>query len=189
MTSVLFVCLGNICRSPAAEGVFRKRAAEAGLDVAIDSAGTGGWHEGALPDPRHEAMGWRRYGSEDVSQDVDWTAVRVANGIPATGIELTPDSYILEADFERLNGVNFKKGCFVGQEIVARMKHKTTLNKGIVRVSIDGAAEEGSDITQDGKPAGTLHSIAGGEGLAFLRFSRAEGELKAGEATLTRIQD
>ncbi|NNU15821.1 low molecular weight phosphotyrosine protein phosphatase [Parvularcula sp. ZS-1/3] len=52
MTSVLFVCLGNICRSPAAEGVFRKRAAEAGLDVAIDSAGTGGWHEGALPDPR-----------------------------------------------------------------------------------------------------------------------------------------
>ncbi len=52
MTRVLFVCLGNICRSPAAEGVFRKRAVEAGLHVSIDSAGTGGWHEGSLPDPR-----------------------------------------------------------------------------------------------------------------------------------------
>lgn len=53
MTSVLFVCLGNICRSPAAEGVFRKRAADQGLRLTtIDSAGTGGWHQGDLPDPR-----------------------------------------------------------------------------------------------------------------------------------------
>ena len=49
---VLFVCLGNICRSPLAEGAFRKEAARAGLDVEIDSAGTGGWHAGDQPDPR-----------------------------------------------------------------------------------------------------------------------------------------
>ena len=57
MSSVLFVCLGNICRSPTAEAIFRKRASEAGLDVVIDSAGTGGWHVGAAPDSRSVAAG------------------------------------------------------------------------------------------------------------------------------------
>lgn len=53
-TSILFVCMGNICRSPLAEGIFRQVAAEAGLasSVTIDSAGIGGWHEGDLPDRR-----------------------------------------------------------------------------------------------------------------------------------------
>lgn len=50
--SVLFVCLGNICRSPMAEGILRTRAAEAGLALHIDSAGTAGYHAGAAPDPR-----------------------------------------------------------------------------------------------------------------------------------------
>lgn len=52
---VLFVCLGNICRSPTAEAVFRKLAAEAGLPVDVDSAGTGAWHAGAAPDARASA--------------------------------------------------------------------------------------------------------------------------------------
>lgn len=50
--AVLFVCLGNICRSPLAEGAFRAAAAQAGLAVTADSAGTGGWHIGEAPDPR-----------------------------------------------------------------------------------------------------------------------------------------
>jgi len=50
--SVLFVCLGNICRSPTAEAVFRRYAQKFGLNVRIDSAGTGGWHQGEPPDPR-----------------------------------------------------------------------------------------------------------------------------------------
>jgi len=58
--SVLFICLGNICRSPTAEAVFRKRAHAAGLDVHIDSAGTGRWHEGEPPDPRAIAAGRKR---------------------------------------------------------------------------------------------------------------------------------
>ncbi|MBL4751967.1 MAG: low molecular weight phosphotyrosine protein phosphatase [Amylibacter sp.] len=49
---VMFVCLGNICRSPTAEGVFRGLAAQAGLDVVIGSSGTSGWHNGDLPDGR-----------------------------------------------------------------------------------------------------------------------------------------
>jgi len=51
-TSVLFVCMGNICRSPLAEGAFRAEADRLGLDVAVDSAGTGGWHAGEPPDAR-----------------------------------------------------------------------------------------------------------------------------------------
>ena len=56
-TKILFVCLGNICRSPTAHGVFEKLAQEAGLDVMVESAGTGGWHVGDPPDARatHEA--------------------------------------------------------------------------------------------------------------------------------------
>jgi len=58
MTSVLFVCLGNICRSPTAEAVFRSRAVNS--DIVIDSAGTGAWHTGESPDPRSRAEGERR---------------------------------------------------------------------------------------------------------------------------------
>jgi len=57
---VLFVCLGNICRSPTAEAVFRHKAAAANLDVFIDSAGTGAWHAGELPDARARETGGAR---------------------------------------------------------------------------------------------------------------------------------
>lgn len=58
--SVLFVCLGNICRSPSAEAVFKKKAADLGLDVEIDSAGTAGYHKGAAPDKRSQGVGIER---------------------------------------------------------------------------------------------------------------------------------
>lgn len=61
--AILFVCLGNICRSPLAEAAFRRAAEEAGLDVHIDSAGTGDWHVGKPPDPRAMALA-RRYGCD-----------------------------------------------------------------------------------------------------------------------------
>jgi len=54
--SILFVCLGNICRSPLAEAAFRKEARRLKLDVVVDSAGTGGWHVGEPPDPRAQAV-------------------------------------------------------------------------------------------------------------------------------------
>jgi protein-tyrosine phosphatase len=57
--ALLFVCLGNICRSPLAEAAFRAAAAEAGLEVHADSAGTGDWHLGAAPDPRAQAEALR----------------------------------------------------------------------------------------------------------------------------------
>jgi folate-binding protein YgfZ len=154
----------------------------------VVSRGTGPAPADAYADPRHPAMGWRHYGSADTSDSTDWDALRVEHMIPETGIELTDETYILEAGFEALHGVNFKKGCFVGQEIVARMKHKTVLRKGLAQVRIDGSAQTGDEITADGKPAGTLYTISGDRGLAFLRFDRADGEMQAGEAKLTRLK-
>lgn len=151
------------------------------------SRGTGTAPDSALPDPRHAAFGWRLYGDTDISDETDWDALRVAHVIPETGIELTPDTYILEAGFERLNGIDFRKGCYVGQEIAARMKHKTELKKGLLQVSITGAAPVGTPITSDGKPAGTLYTQNGGLALAHLRFDRATGEMQAGDATLRRV--
>jgi folate-binding protein YgfZ len=154
----------------------------------VVSRGTGTAPEGAYADPRHDALGWRAYGDTDISDETDWNALRVANLIPETGIELDDETYVLEAGFERLHGVDFKKGCFVGQEIVARMKHKTTLKKGLALVSVTGKAAPGDPITADGKPVGTLHTIDGDKALAFLRFDRANGPMQAGEATLTRLK-
>lgn len=58
--SILFVCLGNICRSPLAEAIFRAKAHQAGLDLEVDSAGTGNWHAGELADPRAIAVAKER---------------------------------------------------------------------------------------------------------------------------------
>ncbi|MEZ5884234.1 MAG: folate-binding protein [Paracoccaceae bacterium] len=149
--------------------------------------GTGPAPEGAVADPRHPALGWRLYGPDEGDDGTDWDALRVAHCIPESGAELTPDTYILEAGFERLNGVDFRKGCYVGQEVTARMKHKTELKKGLTRVTLEGAADPGTPIlTADGRPAGTLHTRSGDAGIAYLRFDRAEGELCAGTARVTR---
>lgn len=136
-------------------------------------------------DPRHAALGWRAYRDRPQdADDVDWTALRVQYLIPETGVELTPDTFILETRFEAIHGVDFRKGCYVGQEVTARMKHKTTLRKGLARVKVVGAAEPGTDILSDGKPAGRLLSRSGDTALAYLRFDRAAGSLQAGTATV-----
>ncbi|MDW3118911.1 MAG: folate-binding protein [Roseovarius pacificus] len=147
--------------------------------------GTGPAPDGAMLDPRHPDLGWRLYGEESGDDGTDWDAIRVAHCIPETGIELTPDTFILEAGFDRLNGVDFRKGCYVGQEVTARMKHKTELRKGLVTVAIDGEAPVGTGITADGKPAGTLFTQSGGRAIAYLRFDRAKGPMQANGATVT----
>ncbi|SEN45733.1 hypothetical protein SAMN04488003_11732 [Loktanella fryxellensis] len=149
------------------------------------SRGTGPAPDGALPDPRDPAMGWRHIGPTDLSDDTDWDALRTAHLVPETGIDLTPDTYILEAGFARLHGVDFRKGCFVGQEIVARMKHKTTLRKGLVRVKLDGAAQTGEAILSGEREAGTLHTVAGAHGIAYLRFDRGTDLRTTGGAALS----
>ncbi|KIC28765.1 CAF17-like 4Fe-4S cluster assembly/insertion protein YgfZ [Leisingera sp. ANG-M6] len=147
--------------------------------------GTGAAPEGALKDPRHGDLGWRLYGAEGGDDGSDWDAIRVAHCIPESGVELGPESYILEAGFEALKGVDFRKGCYVGQEVTARMKHKTELRKGLRTVEVEGAAPVGTEITAGGKPVGTLFTQSGGKGIAYLRFDRAKGEMQAGDARVT----
>jgi tRNA-modifying protein YgfZ len=140
--------------------------------------------ETALNDPRHPALGWRNYGPTGSAPTIDWNAIRVTHCIPETGIELIPDdSYLLESGFDRLHGVDFRKGCYVGQEVTARMKHKTELKKGLKSVSIEGDAPIGTPILQGDKPAGTLFTQSHGRAIAYLRFDRTEG-LTAGTAKI-----
>jgi folate-binding protein YgfZ len=142
----------------------------------------------AWADPRHNALGWRAYGDLEGSVPlIDWDAIRVAHVIPDSAIELIPDdSYLLEMGFERLHGVDFRKGCYVGQEVTARMKHKTELRKGLGQVQIDTKVPVGTEIiTADGKPAGTVFTQSGGMALAFLRFDRAQGPMTAAGVPVT----
>ena len=162
-------------------------------DVTVSDAdlhvhrGTGDMPEDAMADPRDASLGWRAYRNVPQSDDAtDWNALYVAAEVPRTGAELTADSYILEMGFERLNGVDFRKGCYVGQEVTARMKHKTELRKGLAKVSVTGDAAPGTEITSGGKAVGTLHSVADGQALAYLRFDRAKGDMVAGDAVITR---
>lgn len=148
--------------------------------------GTGPAPSGALDDPRHPAMGWRLYGAAQEGDDgTDWDALRVTHCIPQTGIELTPDTFILEVGFERLNGVDFRKGCYVGQEVAARMKHKTELRKGLAMVGVRGTAALGTPITAGDKPVGTLYTQSGNRAIAYLRFDRATGAMQAGDAVVS----
>ncbi len=133
-----------------------------------------------LIDPRDPKLGWRVYDDAETiiasveSSDYDFHRLKLA--IPESETDLIPnDTYILEAGFEKMNGVDFKKGCYVGQEIVARMKHKTELRKGYVLVSVSGTTQPGEQIlTSEKKPVGTLHSTKNGVGLAFIRFDKVK---------------
>ncbi|MFN3824362.1 MAG: YgfZ/GcvT domain-containing protein [Pseudorhodobacter sp.] len=170
--------------------MYRLRADVALTDVSLHvTRGLGQPPEGALPDPRHPALGWRRYGPAGTgAAAIDWDAIRVANLIPESGIELLPDdSYILEMGFERLNGVDFRKGCYVGQEVTARMKHKTELRKGLARVGIEGAAPAGTEIRAGERVVGRLGTVSGNKALAVLRFDQAKGDLRAGDARISGI--
>ena len=171
---------------------------EAGLGVALVWGDTAAPEdELVVPDPRAAALGWRIYAADPAAaltatgaakaDRAAYDALRIAHLVPASGIELVPDeTYILEAGFEALNGVDFRKGCYVGQEVTARMRHKTVLKKRLVRVRVEGEAAPGTPVTtpmtDGGKPAGTLFSQSGGRGLAHLRLDRAMGVLEAGAA-------
>jgi hypothetical protein len=152
--------------------------------------------ENCFCDPRHPKMGWRKYSfnENEVYKRIDGSTfdlfqkLRVQYCIPETGIELIYDkTYILEAGFERLNGVNFKKGCYVGQEVTARMKHKTELNKGLVRIHFSGKVEKiGEEIISNGKTVGNIYSLFGNEAIAFIKFKGLGNDLKS-ENSIIRI--
>ena len=146
---------------------------------------------GAFDDPRHPALGWRFYDNTERCPGIspDWNFIRVRNCIPETLIELVPNqTYILEAGFERLNGVDFHKGCYVGQEVTARMRHKSQLRKRLATVRISGETRAGKEIIQNDRIVGVVLSQSRGLAIAYLRFDRlGAGPMQSGSASIEMI--
>ena len=118
----------------------------------------------------------------------DYDRLRIRLGVPDGGRDLVPEkSFLLENGFEALNGVDFAKGCYVGQEVTARMKHRALVRKRLAPVRIDGPAPPpGTAVHRGAAAVGEMRSSAGGLGLAMLRLDAIEaGGLRAGSAALT----
>jgi hypothetical protein len=155
----------------------------------------------AYADPRLAGLGQRillpagtslgNLGCTQAGED-EYRAHRIALGVPEGGRDYSfGDAFPHEAMFDQLAGVDFNKGCFVGQEVVSRMEHRGTARKRIVGVEGEGLLPpSGTDITAGGASIGTLGSVSGSSGLAFLRLDRAEEAkaagvpLRAGEVTV-----
>ena len=91
------------------------------------------------------------------------------------------DAFPHETNMDRLHGVDFDKGCYVGQEVVSRMQHRGTARTRIVRVTLDDfSPEAGLPVLAGDKPVGTMGSTAGGHGIALLRTDRVADALDAG---------
>ena len=112
-----------------------------------------------------------------------YEAHRIALGVPRGGLDfIYGDAFPHETDMDQLGGVDFDKGCFVGQEVVSRIEHRGTARARIVPVAFDGfAPEPGTPVSAGARTVGTLGSSAHGRALAMLRLDRAAEALAAGE--------
>lgn len=113
----------------------------------------------------------------------DYHALRIALGVPEGGRDYAfGDAFPHEALFDQLNGVDFAKGCYVGQEVVSRMEHRGTARKRIVPIEGDAPLPApGTNVEAGGVPIGTLGSVSGTSGLAMVRLDRAEDALSQGK--------
>jgi folate-binding protein YgfZ len=113
-------------------------------------------------------------------------AHRIALGVPCGGLDFAyGDAYPHEADMDQLHGIDFKKGCFVGQEVVSRMERRTPPRTRVVPVAYDGLAPQvGEEVTAAAKSVGTFGSSADGRALALLRLDRAADALAEGHALI-----
>ncbi len=111
-----------------------------------------------------------------------YEAHRIALGIPRGGSDfIYGDAFPHETDMDQLGGVDFAKGCYIGQEVVSRIEHRGSARTRIVSITYDGfAPEAGMGVIAGDKNVGTLGSTADGRGLAMLRLDRIEDALAAG---------
>ena len=116
----------------------------------------------------------------------NYEAHRIALGIPRGGADFAySDAFPHETDMDQLGGIDFQKGCFIGQEVVSRMQHRGTARTRAVPVRYKGTAPDvGTAITAGGRQIGTLGSTSGGHGIALLRLDRVDEALADGD-TLT----
>jgi folate-binding protein YgfZ len=148
----------------------------------------------AFADPRNATLGWRILIPEELAQKVAdligaelvdsaaYDAHRIASGVPRGGLDfMYGDAFPHETNMDRLHGVDFDKGCYVGQEVVSRMQHRGTARTRTVRVILDGASPApGEAVLAGDKAVGTMGSTAGINGLALVRIDRVADALEAG---------
>jgi folate-binding protein YgfZ len=117
----------------------------------------------------------------------DYNSHRIALGVPEGGVDFVyGDAFPHEADMDQLNGVDFKKGCFVGQEVVARMHYRGSIRNRVLKVLLEGAPAAPGAIVMAGETrVGVMGSSAGARGLALLRIDRAQEAAQAGQALVT----
>ena len=109
----------------------------------------------------------------------DYEAHRIALGVPAGGLDFAyGDAFPHEADMDQLGGIDFAKGCYVGQEVVSRIEHRGIARTRAVALRYEGATPpSGAPITADERQVGTMGSAARGRGIALIRLDRvAEAE-------------
>lgn len=109
-------------------------------------------------------------------------AHRIAFGIPRGGLDfMYGDAFPHETDMDQLNGVDFAKGCYVGQEVVSRIEHRGTTRSRVVPFAYEGLAPDaGAAVTALDRKVGTLGSTSAARGLAMLRLDRVEEAIAAG---------
>jgi folate-binding protein YgfZ len=139
-------------------------------------------------DPRLPALGFRAIVAKGASlpadhrpvSEAEYDAHRISLGVPEGGIDFAfGDAFPHDADMDQLAGVDFDKGCYVGQEVVSRMEHRGTARRRFVTVT-GAALSRDTQITSGGKPIGTVASTAGEIGLALVRLDRAREAMDAG---------
>lgn len=147
-----------------------------------------------VADPRHIGLGHRAYvpnaaigaalATENliVDEPVSYLVKRVALGVPEAPLDYTyGDVFPHDINLDQMNGVAFNKGCFVGQEVVSRVKHRGTARKRIVMVSSeDMLPEPGTEIHSKMKSVGTLGSVSDHIGLAMVRLDKVNDALEEG---------
>ncbi len=144
-------------------------------------------------DPRDPRLGFRIYGpAADSTADTDRTpydAARIEAVVPEGPTDLEPNkALLLENGFERLRGVDFRKGCFVGQEVTARMKYRNLGKKRLMSVTSAGAAlETGHAIMAGERTAGTVLSVAGDRALALMRHEFSTQALSLHDSSAVHI--
>jgi folate-binding protein YgfZ len=146
------------------------------------------------PDPRLPALGFRvllpepvaPQAARDLSAELvgaqAYDAHRIVLGVPRGGMDfMYNDAFPHDADMDQLGGVDFDKGCYVGQEVVSRVEHRGSARTRVVPVSCaDGTPDVGVPVMAGDKNVGVMGSAADGRGLASLRLDRVQDALQAG---------
>jgi len=149
--------------------------------------------QGWAADPRLPALGWRGYGLEPPAgavrvEEAAYAAHVLTCGVPGPadwGVEKT---YPVEANFDLLAGIDFRKGCFVGQETTSRMKRRGTVKTRMAPIVFEGAAPApGSELLNGTLRAGEVLSGGYGRAMAAVRLDRLEGPLTLADGRAARV--